>query len=484
MRKRIFISLLVALLLLNIVSPTNYIHATQAQPANIPLPVIQGVIRYIAGGMAGQAAAQSSMDNNLGFSDEYINKAIDAVMDGATYFAGTQSTVDLASFIDTASNWIGDQHNDWIAKMTPAMYDIFKPLFTSAYPQNIVQIPEGTQQIIDYIGGSAYSTSVYDGRLAFVFIGAKSGYKFLLSRQTEGLEDIRSATNLRVEWFNDAHMNFSAYVSGNYRTYFTTLFMDDKSLSYTLAKYDYTYTTDAERAMRLNNILSVVGATLVKNDFVMPSPALPRLGDDYIVRVPPLSDFKVKPKGISGLPDMTAPDLVYNPANKTYTNPTTKDVYNPADTVAVVPKPRIKTNVNTGTRDVVIPANPALPMDHPLAKDRPITDATVVPVLPTAPTAPTAPSVNMPDGIYHAVTTRFPFSLPWDLYYLFSLFLADPVRPDIDIDKKFGKNSLPIKFKVDIAWMDNYIGFFRTFVMITFLWSLTLVTRKLFGGAK
>jgi hypothetical protein len=79
------------------------------------------------------------------------------------------------------------------------------------------------------------------------------------------------------------------------------------------------------------------------------------------------------------------------------------------------------------------------------------------------------------------VTTKFPFSLPWDLYRLLALLNADPVRPDIHVDQSF--RGMPFKFDVTFEWLDPYMPFFRGFIIISFCVMLVHATRRLMGGS-
>lgn len=79
------------------------------------------------------------------------------------------------------------------------------------------------------------------------------------------------------------------------------------------------------------------------------------------------------------------------------------------------------------------------------------------------------------------VTTKFPFSLPWDLYRLLALLNADPVRPDVHINQNF--RNMPIKMDVTFEWLDPYMPYFRGFLIIAFCVYLVNATRRLMGGS-
>lgn len=79
------------------------------------------------------------------------------------------------------------------------------------------------------------------------------------------------------------------------------------------------------------------------------------------------------------------------------------------------------------------------------------------------------------------VTTKFPFSLPWDFYAMLSFVNADPIQPEFKIDTEF--MGMPVKFDKKIDYLQDYLPFFRTFIIIGFCISLILMTRKLLGGS-
>lgn len=84
------------------------------------------------------------------------------------------------------------------------------------------------------------------------------------------------------------------------------------------------------------------------------------------------------------------------------------------------------------------------------------------------------------------VTTKFPFSLPWDLTTLISVMAATPVRPDIHIDRAFplGGRNMPFKIDVTFEYLDPFMPYFRGFEILAFLYFLLNATRRLLGGAQ
>lgn len=83
-------------------------------------------------------------------------------------------------------------------------------------------------------------------------------------------------------------------------------------------------------------------------------------------------------------------------------------------------------------------------------------------------------------------TKQFPFSLPWDVAYLVGLLAAEPKAPVFEMDKdlEIMDISVPFKFKHTVEWADPYLPFFRTMIVIGYIFFLIFATSKLFGGAK
>lgn len=82
-----------------------------------------------------------------------------------------------------------------------------------------------------------------------------------------------------------------------------------------------------------------------------------------------------------------------------------------------------------------------------------------------------------------ALTTKFPFSLPWDLYNVFFLLNVSPQVPKLAFNLSFGSIHVP-DVSFDFSWLDPYMGLFRWSEYIIFCIGLILATRRLFGGAE
>lgn len=107
------------------------------------------------------------------------------------------------------------------------------------------------------------------------------------------------------------------------------------------------------------------------------------------------------------------------------------------------------------------------------------------PTEPPDPNKPEEPSVGEPpvaddhgNRWKTLFTTKFPFSLPWDLYYVISLLAAEPQTP------VFEGKIYDAEFKIDLSFLDSYIGWFRTFLIAGFIYLLILLHPRLMGGAK
>lgn len=190
--------------------------------------------------------------------------------------------------------------------------------------------------------------------------------------------------------------------------------------------------------------------------------------------LPTNPDVIVLPDAIPvGWPDvitMPAPTGVLNPAG---------DMVTPA-----MPAFGYPNGVRTADPKDVAIGNPAIPgaLPQTLTPDMAITAPAAIPVPANpavpSPWTPTVPTGDWPDKLRAAVTTRFPFSIPWDAAYLINIFVAPPQVPVIAVDAG------PIKFNVTLNQLDPYMPWFRTFLIVAFLWGLALNTRKLLGGGK
>jgi len=100
-----------------------------------------------------------------------------------------------------------------------------------------------------------------------------------------------------------------------------------------------------------------------------------------------------------------------------------------------------------------------------------------------------SPTTNPDDTVNkwkQLVTTKFPFSLPFDVYNILSCLVAKPTVPEVHINQTFNFLGYQYPFRVDVKFdmFDKYIGFFRTFILISFALFLISKTRTLMGGGQ
>lgn len=95
-----------------------------------------------------------------------------------------------------------------------------------------------------------------------------------------------------------------------------------------------------------------------------------------------------------------------------------------------------------------------------------------------------------PDDISHKfgqlITTKFPFSLPWDIANVFKAIVATPKVPEIkmDITRTFNGKLVNFKFDHKMTYLEPFHPFWRSFMDLSFIVFLILAVRKLFGGAE
>jgi hypothetical protein len=82
-----------------------------------------------------------------------------------------------------------------------------------------------------------------------------------------------------------------------------------------------------------------------------------------------------------------------------------------------------------------------------------------------------------------AMTTKFPFSLPWDLIKQLQIFDVSPKAPKIDIDVPDYLNmkdtKIPLKFTIDLSMFDKVALVVRWFNVIIWDIALILILRRL-----
>ena len=97
---------------------------------------------------------------------------------------------------------------------------------------------------------------------------------------------------------------------------------------------------------------------------------------------------------------------------------------------------------------------------------------------PTKPIAWNALKMNA-----QALTTKFPFSIPWDLMRQLKVFDTGPETPVFEINigdyLKIGEYTIPMNFEVDLSMFDKVAAFIRWFNLILWDIGLVLLIRKL-----
>jgi len=79
-------------------------------------------------------------------------------------------------------------------------------------------------------------------------------------------------------------------------------------------------------------------------------------------------------------------------------------------------------------------------------------------------------------------TTRFPFSLPWDLMRSFQLFNDNTFNPVLNVDIPAGPILPNLNFNIDLSVWSSIVGYVKALELLIFDITLVLVTRKLLGG--
>ena len=102
------------------------------------------------------------------------------------------------------------------------------------------------------------------------------------------------------------------------------------------------------------------------------------------------------------------------------------------------------------------------------------------PIIPGDPTEGSRPDAR---DLYGVLTTRWPFSLPWDIAYLIGLVNAEPVPPrfSFTLPEDFGGHELEINFDHPAA--NKLMSIVRWFIVFGFCIGIVLTVRKLYGGS-
>jgi hypothetical protein len=244
-------------------------------------------------------------------------------------------------------------------------------------------------------------------------------------------------------------------------------------------------------AVGLYEMLLSGSNTLVYRDpaAVLPAPGkalLPKIGADYKVRIPALNDFIPYPKTGAGTPDVAKGPLVVNPADSnTYKDTKTGTVYSPGDVAWDFPKPQVKVNTQTGAKEIGYTSTKTGTWE----KSTDVTSEGGVDV-------PVNPPINWNDVpsdkinfgplriVGNLFTTKFPFSIPWDIERQFKVFDVTPKPAILKVDKVIPINlpkfqtTMHMKFDIDFTIMEPVAVVVRWFSIIAFDLGMILSMRK------
>jgi len=433
------------------------------------VPIVEGVIRFVVAGVAGQAVLEGGGD---------INTANKAIKEGADFVRWLTATdkASLENHIKTA-NIIGDATNDAVVFLSNGLSNILSPIVNKFFYAPPATDATFLQWAKDR-GMSVARTSkfVFNAQSVGLTIDLQmDNYAYQMMYVSNGQEYKASLGTVWIDVNNGVVDTMRVGLFSMSSRYITP------ANSYEL-KWDFdnpkNMTADNKALTAAYTIVNA-GINIIPRDIV-PSLPLPKTGDDYLIRVPAfpnLDDVKIYPKdAITGAPNKAVPDVIVQP-NGNYKQRTTGEIFTPDKVIADIPLPVAKPNDTTKKPEVVIPANPAIPksIDRPITKAEPITGNPPIPSTPGIP-------IDKPDVKWSTklsvITTRFPFSLPFDFQYLLSKLVVPPKTPVINVNVRH------FKFVINMDKLDPYMPFFRTFLIISFLLALVFNTRRLIGGAQ
>lgn len=181
-------------------------------------------------------------------------------------------------------------------------------------------------------------------------------------------------------------------------------------------------------------------------------------------------------------PDFTgqkAVEKIKNP-NGTVTTPGIENFTYTYNNTYVYPSP----TSNTGWKDK------ATDIDIAVVEDDVVVDGGEPPIDPEAPPAEDddintdkdKDKIKKKSRDWSALlTTRFPFSLPWDFLHLMKFLYAPPMTPQWEIK---GTEKIPFNLKIDLKFMEPYAPWFRTFIFLSFVMSVIFLHGRFMGGSK
>jgi hypothetical protein len=134
--------------------------------------------------------------------------------------------------------------------------------------------------------------------------------------------------------------------------------------------------------------------------------------------------------------------------------------------------------IDTETIDIVLPVNPANTYAPYMDIAEVITGDVAIPDAPEI-------DVEMPDiddlKLPHLITTKFPFSIPFDIARAFNVMVAAPAVPSWVIPVKIDSAGIDESIEIDLADYEPVAKIVRWFSVTMVVLGLILATRKLIG---
>lgn len=351
-----------------------------------------------------------------------------AVM-GAAWQASVQASASLAK--DVKSPWVLGLYKD--------AYNALKPLPSADLRYDFLAPATLSTMLVDGKDLGIYGTNGSDAGIIIASISVAIVFRGMLIKNI----------NWNISGYSGGASNVE-YLDGSKKKWFPATGFDKGILPHgTNAANALAFASAIGASLYMKPSLTTFGA--VSDDM------LPRSGEDYKIKIPALDNFVPYPKTAAGSPDVTKGPLVVNPADSnTYKDATTGKVYNPADVAFDFPKPQVKTNTQTGAKEVGF-------VDTATGTWVKSTDTTTTDTGVGEGTI----DLNPPTGninwgplrkVGNLFTTKFPFSIPWDLAKQLSIFNVSPEAPKFVIDSpnffKWGSFHYSINFTVDLGLFD------------------------------
>jgi len=430
------------------------------------LPVVDGILRFVVAGAAGQAVA------DVGGNDSDIQRAIDEAVGFLRYLSGTEKET-LARHMLTI-NAVADATGDYTLKMSNAIADYISPMIANAQMAKVEATDrknriEWTKKRGILLGSTYYP---WFGEVFGVTLDpAKTDWRYLVYNPT-------TQKKMLVESISYQTFTSTSVQEVIYRTLigesYNSQYYDNYRVGYR-AEWDRLGGSADDALVVAAQIIFDHGIAIVPKDYVIPD-VFPRVGTDVEVRIPlpQLDDVKVYPKDATGLPNTNVPDVVAHPSNGTYVQKETGKVYYPKDVTINVPLPVPVTK--SGVTTVVIPANPAVPVDRSITNTKPID-----PTVPTNPSTPSKIKWNKLAMAGEIFTTKFPFSIPWDIAKQLSVFDVAPKPPiiPVNLNVPLFNNRMNMNFVIDMTILDGVAVVARWFMVIAFDVGIIMSMRRL-----